>query len=99
MVGNRVVRLFGWTENALDRGVVIKEREEHRDALDNGRPEPGFDPEPIVVEPAFDGFKLLLPFVVLLWLSKSASFGLNFVLDALALQDRSQVFREGHAHA
>ena len=52
-----VVALFRRAEGALDHRVVVEERQEDRDALDNRGAQLVLDAQPVVLEPAFDGFQ------------------------------------------
>ena len=58
LVQLRVVTLLRRAEHLLDGGVVVEEREEHRNAFHDGGPQLRLDPHPVVVEPAFDGVEL-----------------------------------------
>ena len=62
MMAHRIIGLFRRAEDALDDWVVVKERQEDRDAFHNRRPQPGFDAQPVLIEPALDRFKLLARF-------------------------------------
>ena len=58
-VGDRVVAGLGWAEGVLHGGVVVEERQKHRDAFDDRGAELGFDPHPVVLEPPLDRLELL----------------------------------------
>ena len=60
LIGHGIVGRFGRAEDPLDLRVVVKQRKEHRDAFDDRGPQLGFDPGPVLIEPALDGFELLL---------------------------------------
>src|SRR5208283_3679041 len=59
VVGYRVVALRRRAEGALHNRVIVEERQEDRNSLDNGRSQLWFDALPVVIEPALDGFELL----------------------------------------
>src|SRR6267154_2062586 len=54
-VGLLVEALLRRAENPLHFWVVVEEREEHRDPLDNRSPELRLNPLPVVMKPALDG--------------------------------------------
>src|SRR5208283_1966922 len=53
-----VVTLLLRAEDSLHFGVVVEQRKEDGNALDDGGAELGLDPFPVVIEPALDGFQL-----------------------------------------
>src|ERR1700687_922107 len=73
-----IVTLLLRTEDPLNLRVVIEEREEDGDTLDNGGAEFRLDSFPIVMEPALDGFELRKLFGICLGRVKDrASLRLN----------------------
>ena len=54
-----VVALLRRTEGTLDHRVVVEQREEDRDAFDDGGAQLVLDPPPVVVEPALYAFENL----------------------------------------
>src|SRR5487761_785128 len=57
-IGHRVIALSGRAEGPLHVGVVVEERQEDRDAFDDGRAKFQLKALPVMIEPAFHGIKL-----------------------------------------
>jgi len=72
-----VVALLLRAEDSLHFGVVIEEREEYGNALNDGGAEFRLDAFPIVSEPALDGFQL----------SQLLGIGLGWVVNRASLQE------------
>ncbi len=73
-----VVALLLRAEDLLHFRVVIEERKEDRDTLNDRGAKLRLDPLPIIIEPALHGLKLRQLFgISLVWVEDRASFGWN----------------------